>query len=247
MPNHTLFSPSPPLIAEQLLSAVKAHRPIYFCGWAKPLTQLGLTFIAAVFLVSVPVFIEAPLVRFMPWLSLLLTGVWLLLGFGLRKKPSTFIWGDLLIGFSWSWLAGSIYWGWFRWEPLLHLPIESMGLPFILWGLQRGWGMVGGYFYLGSLLGTAVTDGYFYLTGLIPYWRELMRAEPTMISPILQKALVEVETPWGISCAIVLTICLFALGLGCIQNRQTHWWTFSGAVLGTILVDSLFGITAAFA
>ena len=247
MPNHTIFSPSPPLIAEQLLSAVKAHKPIYFRGWTNPLSQLGLTFIAAVLLVSVPVFVEAPLVRFMPWLSLLITGVWLLLGFGLRQKPSTLIWGDLLIGFSWSWLAGSIYWGWFRWEPLWHLPIESIGLPFVLWGLRRGWGLIGSYFYLGSLLGTAVTDAYFYLTGLIPYWRDLMQSDPTMVAPILHKALIQIETTWGISCAAVLTICLFVLGLRCIQNRQAHWWTFSGAVLGTILVDSLFGIAAAFA
>ena len=35
-----------------------------------------LVFVAAVFLVSVPVFIEAPLVRLLPWLSVALTVGW---------------------------------------------------------------------------------------------------------------------------------------------------------------------------
>jgi hypothetical protein len=84
---------------------------------------------AAVVLVSVPVFVQAPLVRLVPWLSLVMTLGWLLLSLQLLKRPASERWGDLLIGFTWTWLAGSVYWGWFRWEPLLHLPIEAIGLP----------------------------------------------------------------------------------------------------------------------
>jgi hypothetical protein len=94
-------------------------------------------FAAAAFLVSIPVFFQAPLVRYLPWFSLAMTAGWFGLGWTLIKRPSTKLWGDLLLGFSWSWLAGSIYWGWYRWEPLIHLPVEAIGLPFALWFLFR--------------------------------------------------------------------------------------------------------------
>ncbi len=61
-----------------------------------------MVFAAAVFLVSVPVFIEAPLVRSLPTLSLGLTAFWVCLSFALMSRPSTQVWGDLLLGFSWS-------------------------------------------------------------------------------------------------------------------------------------------------
>lgn len=67
-----------------------------------------------------------------------MTAGWLWLSWTLRRRPATAIWGDLLQGFTWSWLAGSIYWGWLRWEPLIHLPVEAIGLPFALWCLWRG-------------------------------------------------------------------------------------------------------------
>ena len=144
---------------------------------------------AASFLVSVPVFFQAPIVRLFPWVSLFLTLFWVILGWWLYKRPQTNWWGDIILGFSWSWLAGSIYWGWLRWEPLIHIPIEAIGVPFAIWCLSRGWGKIGNYFYLGSLLGTGVTDLYFYLTGLIPYWRKLMEIDPALVSPIFKSAL----------------------------------------------------------
>jgi hypothetical protein len=90
-------------------------------------------FFASVFLVSVPVFIEAPLVRTVPVLSVLLTLGWVGLSYVLLQKHHTWLWGDLLLGFAGSWFAGSIYWGWMRWEPLWHLPIECLALPLPLW------------------------------------------------------------------------------------------------------------------
>ncbi len=201
----------------------------------------------ASFLVSVPVFFQAPVVRLFPWVSLFLTLFWVALGWWLYRRPQTRWWGDIILGFSWSWLAGSIYWGWLRWEPLIHIPVEAIGVPFALWCLWRGWGKIGNYFYLGSLLGTAVTDLYFYLTGLIPYWRRLMEVDPTLASPIFRSALAQMQTLWGISWAIVLVNLLLSISLWSLQKRHLHWWAFGGAVLSTLIVDSLFWIAACFA
>ena len=216
-------------------------------SWQNQKPQAKRVFFAASFLVSVPVFFQAPIVRLFPWLSLGLTAVWVVIGWLLYQRPQTSWWGDILLGFSWSWLAGSIYWGWLRWEPLIHIPVEAIGLPFALWCIWRGWGKVGNYFYLGSLLGTAITDLYFYLTGLIPHWRKLMTVEPALVSPIFHSALAQMQTLWGISWAIVLVNLLLAVSFWSLQRKQLYWWAFAGAVLSTILVDSLFWIAAYFA
>jgi hypothetical protein len=210
--------------------------------------QAWRVFFTASFLVSVPVFFQAPIVRLFPGISLLLTGFWVGLGYLLYQRQNRW-WGDIICGFSWSWLAGSIYWGWFRSEPLIHIPIESIGLPFALWCLWRGWGKIGNFFYLGSLLGTAITDLYFYLTNVIPFWRQLMTVDldPALASPILKASLAQVQTPWGFSWAIVLVNILLAVSWWSLKKMELHWWAFAGAVLSTILVDSLFWIVAYFA
>lgn len=210
-----------------------------------PRLSLSLAiFGAAVFLVSVPVFFQAPLVRSLPWLSLLLTGFWTWLSIQLSSKPNTKHWGEILTGFTWTWLAGSLYWGWLRWEPTLHLPIEAIALPIALWGLRQNWCKIGNYFYLGSLLGTAITDLYFYLVDLIPHWRQLMLVEPEFAPPIFQQALTQMQTPWGVSWVITLALLLLAVGTFSFKLGKLHWLSFSGAVLSTILVDSLFWIAA---
>ena len=209
--------------------------------------QAWLVFAATVFLVSVPVFVEAPLVRSLPLLSLMLTFGWVGLSFALMSRTSTYLWGDLLLGFSLSWLAGAIYWGWFRWEPLLHLPVEAIGLPLALVCLRQNWGKVGNFFYLGSLLGTALTDAYFYLVDLIPSWRQLMQVEPELAKPIFHNALLQMQTNWGQGWAVILALVLLTLGIFPLRYRQLHWWAFSGAVLSTILVDSLFWLAATLA
>ncbi len=243
MLNNTWFSSSAPGYlsqSEKLLLSGEAIAPIGN-------RQSWLVFTAAAFLVSVPVFVQAPLVRQLPLVSLVMTLGWVWLGLRLLKYPATQLWGDLLLGFSWSWLAGSIYWGWLRWEPLIHLPVEAMGLPFALWGLSRGWGKVGNLFYLGSLFGTALTDVYFYLTDLIPHWRQVMRVDPALATPIFQSALAQVQTPWGISWATVLVGTLLIVGIWSLAKGQLPWWAFSGAVLSTILVDSMFWLAASMA
>lgn len=184
------------------------------------------------------------MVRYIPWISLGLTPLLFGLGGYLLTRSSYRVWGDLLIGFSWTWLSGSIYWGWLRWEPLWHLPIESIGLPFALWGIARQRGKLGNFFFLGSLFGTAVTDAYFYLVDLIPHWRDLMRADTSQVSGIFQSAIAKVYTSWGLSWALVLATILLAVSLCSMRYRKTHWWAFAGAVLSTILVDGLFWLAA---
>ncbi len=212
--------------------------------------KVGWIFGAAVFLVSVPVFIQAPLVRQMPEIGLISTLGWLWLSIFLLKSKSKYIWGDLLLGFSWSWLAGGIYWGWLRWEPLLHLPVEAIGLPFAIWCLwHRRW-QVGSWFYLGSLFGTAVTDLYFYIVELIPHWRKIMEVEPALAMPIFQSAIALVRTPWGLGWMVVLAGVLLIVGILPLRSPRggitpyLHLWAFSGAVLSTIFVDSLFYLAA---
>jgi hypothetical protein len=212
--------------------------------WQLRLGQTWLMLAASVLLVSIPVFIQAPLVRWQPELSLLLTGGWLGLSLVLMARDRTQLWGDLLFGFTWSWLAGSIYWGWFRWEPLLHLPIEAIGLPVAIWCLMRQWGKVGNFFYLGSLFGTVVTDLYFYIVDLIPHWRQLMQVDPALALPIFQSAIAQMRTPWGAAWAAVLGITLLVVGLLPLRSQKPHWWAFGGAVLSTILVDGLFWLVA---
>ena len=200
--------------------------------------------VLGILLVSVPVFFEAPLVRAAPGLSLLLTGVWVASSVRLGRHPQTAFVGDLLLGLSWSWLAGAIYWGWFRWEPLWHIPIESIGLPVDLWGLHRGWGKVGHWFYLGSLLGTAITDVYFYWMHLMPYWRQLMVAPPTEALDIVQAGFRQIQTYEGVGMAVVCASLLLALAWQGWRSPHRHLWIFSGTLVGTLLVDGLFVVLA---
>jgi hypothetical protein len=216
-------------------------------SWRWRLQGTWGVFATAAFLVSVPVFLEAPLVRQYPVLSVVSTIVWVALGLILIQRPQSQIWGDLMLGFSWSWLAGAIYWGWFRSEPSIHLPIESIGIPFAVLCLWRGVGRIGSLFYLGSLLGTAITDLYFYQVGLVDYWKQLMRVDPTLATPILQQAIAQVHTPWGTAWAVVLVNFLLAVGIMSLGTKQLHWYAFSGAVLTTIVVDSLFLLVASVA
>jgi hypothetical protein len=215
--------------------------------WRWQLQGTWRVFAAAAFLVSVPVFIEAPLVRHYPVLSVAITILWICLGGILWQRRQSQIWGDLILGFSWSWLAGAIYWGWFRWEPAIHLPIESIGVPFAIWALCKGFGKVGALFYLGSLLGTAVTDLYIYQVGLLDSWRQVMQVEPALAMPILQQAIAQVRTPWGTAWAVVLVNLLLGVGIIPLGTKQWHWYAFSGAVLTTIVVDGLFLLVASHA
>ncbi len=225
-----------------------SHSPDLFSALQKRLGALSMpmqAFLGAVGLVVVPVFFQAPLVRSLPWLSLVLTVMWLMAGLSLMSRYGSRLWGDLLVGFSWTWLAGSLYWGWFRWQPFVHIPLEAIGLPVVLICLWRGWGRVGCYFYLGSLLGTAVTDLYVYWMQLLPFWRQAMQVDPDWVAVVLRQAVAVLQSSEAISRALLLGTGLLTVGLLPMTSRQPCWWAFSGAVLSTLLVDSLF-VSSAF-
>jgi hypothetical protein len=202
-------------------------------------------FVGALFLVTIPVFVQAPLVRWNPLLGMGLTLAWLVLGFWLKSLPRWSVWGDLILGFSMSWFAGALYWGWLRWEPGLHVPIESIAVPVALLGLWGRWMVVGSCFYLGSLLGTAMTDLYFYSIGVMSYWRPVLESSPQDVPQLLGQALLQTWTFSGV-CAglLILSVLGGSAGLA-LRKGKIHWFGFAGAVLGTVLVDSLF-VTAAF-
>lgn len=202
-------------------------------------------FSAALALVILPVFVQAPLVRYLPWVSLAITPLWLWLGFAMMKRPHWQVWGDLIVGFGWIWLTGSLYWGWFRWEPVVHLPIEALGMPIAVLCLYRGWGRIGSYFFLGSLLGTAITDLYINWMHLFPTWRQLMEVEPQVAPVVLRAAATALETDLAACRAMVLVVFLLvATAIALSTSRQLAWWAFGGAVLSTLVVDGLFFLTA---
>ncbi|NES74035.1 MAG: DUF3120 domain-containing protein, partial [Okeania sp. SIO2D1] len=127
---------------------------------------------------------------------------------------------------------------------LVHLPVEALCLPLALWCLWRGLFPIGSLFYLGSLFGTAITDLYFYIVDLIPHWRKLMEVDPSLATPIFQDAIARIQTTWGLSWAVTLVSVLLGFGLYSIQSQKLYWQAFGGAVLSTILVDSLFWVAA---
>jgi hypothetical protein len=94
------------------------------------------------------------------------------------------------------------------------------------------------------LLGTATTDAYFYLIDVIPYWVEIMAAAPSQATPILREAFTHVKTVWGISTALGCAGLLSWISWAARRRATIEGWVFSGAVLGTLLVDSLFGLAA---
>ena len=71
-----------------------------------------------------------------------------------------------------------------------------------------------------------------------------MQVEPSAIHSVLQAALGRIQTLEGLRCAVILIILLLILGLLPLKSHSLHWWAFSGAVLSTILVDSLFFLAA---
>ena len=74
-----------------------------------------------------------------------------------------------------------------------------------------------------------------------------MEVDPALASPILKSALVQMQTVWGLSWAVVFVNLLLGISLYALQKPQLHWWAFGGAVLSTLVVDSLFWIAACLA
>jgi hypothetical protein len=128
------------------------------------------------------------------------------------------------------------------------MPLEALALPLVIWGLQRGFARIGSYFFLGSLLGTAITDLYIHSAGLLPEWRGVMReVDSADAATVFQTALIKMQSSAGLAWSAGLCLLLLVVGLWGLRQgwsghclRQLHWWAFSGAVLSTLWVDSLF-------
>ncbi len=196
-------------------------------------------------LVTLPVFLQAPWVRLAPFSASVFTA--LLLGAGLllerQQHPRAHHLGALLVGFCGSWLAGCLFWGWFRSHPLLHLPIEALALPLALGGLNGRWRLACG-FYLGSLLGTAATDLAIAATGVMPLWPQVLEAaDPATAAALLQQAAHQVLQP---ACLTMVATAAAGLLLLCrrLWQRGPTARVFASALATTLSVDGLFLLAA---
>lgn len=196
--------------------------------------------LTAVLLVAVPVFLQAPLVRQAPLAAALFT-LPLVAAAVLLERHGRGLWqqfGPLLVGFSGSWLAGCLFWGWFREHPLLHLPIEAFALPLAVAGLGGRWRLAGA-FYLASLLGTAATDTAIALTGLMPLWPQVLSAPLSEAPLLLRQAGETVLEPANI--ALVTAMAALLIGVCAQLWKQGGPARVSAATLAaTLAVDGLF-------
>ena len=184
-------------------------------------------------LVMLPVFVQAPWVRSSPLACALFTAVLVALGLRLRGDL-----GALLIGFSGSWLAGAMFWGWLRLHPLWHLPIEAFALPLAIAGLQGPWRRAG-QFYLGALIGTACTDAATALCGLMPLWPQVLQASPSEAPLLLSAAAEQVLQP-----ASLAVVGGFAVAMACagrwLWSQGEGGQVVAASLLSTLAVDGLF-------
>lgn len=227
------------LTAPSRLATNEAPGPLLAAGtWSVPTERLAP--LVAVVLVGVPVFLQAPWVRAAPLAAALFTVPLMALAILLERRssgPSQEL-GALLMGFSGSWLGGSLFWGWARLHPLWHLPIEAFALPLAVAGLGSRWRMSGA-FYLASLLGTAATDGAIALTGLMDLWPQVLKAPLTEAPLLLQEAGARVLEPQALCLILPLAALLVAT---CRQLwRAGGIGRVSAATLAaTLAVDGLF-------
>ena len=198
----------------------------------------------AVVLVALPVFVQAPLVHAQPMVAALLTAPLLAVGIvlGLSPVPGRAQVGALLVGFAGSWLCGSLFWGWLRLHPLLHLPIEALALPLALAGLRSRWQLAGA-FYLASLIGTAATDAAMALCGLMPLWPGVLAADPGSALALLQNAALLVLTPANLTVVVGFALALLGLGLGLWRRGDTAR-VAAATLITTLAVDALFLLLA---
>jgi hypothetical protein len=190
--------------------------------------------------VALPVFLQAPWVRLAPVSAPLCTAALLTAGILLERHSRRWYReaGALLVGFSGSWLAGCLFWGWCRLHPIWHLPIEAFALPLALAGLRSRW-RLGCALYLGSLLGTAATDAAIAATGLMPLWPQVRAAAPADAALLLQQAGQRVLEPDCLALVITAAILL-------VQACRWLWWrgqsarVASTALATTLAIDGLF-------
>ena len=198
-------------------------------------------------LVVLPVFVQAPWVREQPFTSCLFGFVLLAVGV-ITHSMAPLKWKDLgalLVGFSGSWLAGSLFWGWLASHPLLHLPVEAFALPLAITGLQTRW-RLGCAFYLASLVGTAFTDLAMALTGVMTLWPAVVGASTAEATVLLQDAAALVLRPSSLLTVMAAGVIILQLVQYCRHQSSLSLatdkaWSVAAAVLfTTLLIDGLF-------
>ena len=195
-------------------------------------------------MVVLPVFLQAPWVRLHPFSAAVFTTVLVAVGvvLGSSADEQRNALGQLLVGFSGSWLAGCVFWGWLRAHPVLHLPVEAFALPLAMTGLNGRWRLACS-FYLSSLIGTACTDLMMALTGVMKFWPSVVTAPFDEAPELLHNAGMQLLHPFqlvGLAFAAAVII-----GLGQRLRMTGENWEVAGAVLvTTVWVDGLFLLTA---
>ena len=200
-------------------------------------------------MVVLPVFLQAPWVRLDPFSATAFTAVLIAAGLLLHRNHSQTAsdLGSLLVGFSGSWLAGCIFWGWLRAHPVLHLPVEAFAVPVALGGLQGRWRLAA-TFYLSSLVGTACTDLAMAATGVMQFWPAVVTASLNQAPLLLHQAGLHLlqPLPLFILAAAALLVLLAGRRLNLIDNgSDVDAAAMASAVLITTLwVDGLFLLSA---
>ena len=200
-------------------------------------------------MVVLPVFLQAPWVRLDPFSATLFTGVLIATGLVLhqsRSQTASDV-GALLVGFSGSWLAGCVFWGWLRAHPVLHLPVEAFAVPVALGGLQGRWRLAA-TFYLSSLVGTACTDLAMAATGVMQFWPAVVTASLDQAPLLLHQAGLHLLQPLPLITLAAAAVLLLVAGRRLNLNNngsQVDSASMASAVLITTLwVDGLFLLTA---
>ena len=199
-------------------------------------------------MVVLPVFLQAPWVRLDPFSATLFTGVLIAAGLVLhqsRSQTSSDL-GSLLVGFSGSWLAGCVFWGWLRAHPVLHLPVEAFALPVALGGLQGRWRLAA-TFYLSSLVGTACTDLAMAATGVMQFWPAVVTASMDQAPLLLHQAGLHLLQPLPLATLVMSALLVLLAGrrLNFNNNSDVGTAAMASAVLITTLwVDGLFLLSA---
>ena len=200
-------------------------------------------------MVVLPVFLQAPWVRLDPFSATLFTAVLVAAGLVMHQNRSqtTSDLGSLLVGFSGSWLAGCIFWGWLRAHPVLHLPVEAFAVPVALGGLQGRWRLAA-TFYLSSLVGTACTDLAMAATGVMQFWPAVVTASLDQAPLLLHQAGIHLLQPLPLVTLVISAVLVLLAGRRLSRNSGGFTGdvgSMAAAVLITTLwVDGLFLLSA---
>ena len=201
----------------------------------------------ASFFVILPIFVQAPWVRFEPLSALFFTFLILSLPvlLSINESDKWFIVSSLLLGVSGSWLGGCLFWGWLSAYPILHIPVEAVALPLAFVGLGTKW-KIGSSFYISSLLGTAVTDITIFLTGIMDQWKEVINADSDTAPLILQKTSENLIHLKSLSIIVVMAILLWLLSKEISNSAVTNstkgkaLLVSSYVIQTTLIVDGIF-------